>query len=70
MPLNSISAVQGHILCAIRDSNPEPAVKEVTIPVDPPESTTRQLTRLFGESRDHQCAGESTRVRLKVMSKR
>ncbi|MGV8875336.1 MAG: glutamate ligase domain-containing protein [Rhodococcus sp. (in: high G+C Gram-positive bacteria)] len=34
VPLTSENTVQGHVMCAIRDSNPGPAVREITIQVD------------------------------------
>ena len=70
MPPPSVSAGQGHLLCAIRDSNPGPAVKEVTIQVDALASITGQLSWVFGKSSDHRRPSESIRVRPKVMTKR
>ena len=57
-------------MCAIRDSNPGPAVQEMTIHVDALASIIGPLSWVFGESSDHRCPSVSTRVRPKVMSKR
>ena len=70
VPLPSVNAVQGHLVCAIRDSNPGPAVKAATIQMGALASITGLLSWVFGESSDHRCPRESTRIRLKVMSKR
>ena len=70
VPLSSDYAVQGHLVCAIRDSNPGPAVQEMTIQVDSLASIIGPLSWVFGESSDHRRPRESTWVRSKVMSKR
>ena len=70
MPLTSNYAVQGHSLCAIRDSNPGPAVRKIAIQVDALTSILGPLSWVFGDSSDHRRLRESTRVRPKVMSKR
>ena len=70
MPPPSVSAGQGHLLCAIRDSNPGPAVRETTIQVDSLASIIGPLSWVVGESSDHRRPRESTWVRFKVMSKR
>ena len=57
-------------MCAIRDSNPGPAVLEITIQVDALASIIDPLRWMFGESSDHRCPHESIRIRPKVMSKR
>ncbi len=70
MPLTSNHAVQGHSVCAIRDSNPGPAVQEITIQVDALASIIDPLSWVFGDSSDHLYPSVSMRVRPKVMSKR